>query len=58
MLTSHSTIRDLLGWPKSPFSFFCKIKDTFFIFTNNYIDLGILSTSAIFRVVWYNVECS
>ena len=28
----------ILGWPKSPFSFFSKIKDTFFIFTNNFID--------------------
>ena len=36
----------MLVWPKSPFSFFCKIKDTFFIFTNNSIDLGILSMSA------------
>ena len=32
---------DILGWPKSPFSFFCKIKDTFFIFTNNFIDVDI-----------------
>ena len=31
----------LLGWPKSQFSFFRKIKDTFFIFTNNLIDLDI-----------------
>ena len=37
----------LLGWPKSLFSFFCKIKDTFFIFTNNFVDLDILSKSAI-----------
>ena len=27
--------------------FFCKIKDIFFIFTNNFIDLDILSMSAI-----------
>ena len=37
----------LLGWPKSPFSFFSKIKETFFIFTNNFVDLDILSMSAI-----------
>ena len=37
----------LLGWPKSLFSFFHKIKDKFFIFTNNFIDLDILSMSAI-----------
>ena len=30
---------------------FRKIKDTFFIFTNNFIDLGILSMSAISCVV-------
>ena len=27
--------------------FFCKIKDTFFIFTSNFIDLDILSMSAV-----------
>ena len=32
---------------KSLFSFSHKIKDTFFIFTNNFIDLDILSMSAI-----------
>ena len=37
----------ILGWPKSPFSFFHKIKDTYFIFTNNFIHLGILSMSAL-----------
>ena len=37
----------VLGWPKSPFSFFCKVKDTFFIVTNNFIDLDILSMLAI-----------
>ena len=37
----------LLGWPKSQFSFFRKIKDTFFIFTNNLIDLDILRMSAV-----------
>ena len=35
--------RWVLGWPKIPFSFFCKIKDTFFIFTKNFTDLDILS---------------
>ena len=34
---------------KSPFSFFHKIKYTFFIFTKNFIDLDILSVSAISR---------
>ena len=38
--------RYILGWPKSPLSFFHKVKDTFFIFTNNVIDLGIVSMSA------------
>ena len=37
----------VLGWPKPPFSFFHKIKDTSFIFTSNFIDLDILSMSAI-----------
>ena len=37
----------VLGWPKSPLCFFHKIKDTFFIFSNNFIDLDILSMSAI-----------
>ena len=37
----------LLGWLKCPFRFFYKIKDTFFIFINNFIDLDILSMSAI-----------
>ena len=36
-----------LAWPKSPLIFFCKIKDTFFIFTNNFIYLDVLSMSAI-----------
>ena len=39
----------VLGWPKSPFSFFHKMKDTFFIFTNNCIDLDILNISALSR---------
>ena len=36
-----------LGWPKSPYGFSQKIKDTFFIFMNNSIDLDILSMLAI-----------
>ena len=35
------------GWPKSLFSLFCKIKDTFSTFINNFIDLDILSMLAI-----------
>ena len=35
----------VLGWPKSLFGFSRKIKDTFFIFTNDFIDLVILSMS-------------
>ena len=46
---------NVLGWPKSPSSFFRKIKGTFFMFTNNFIDLGILSMSAISYVV-YNID--
>ena len=38
----------MLGWPKSPFRFFFhKIKNTFFIFANKFIDLDILGMSAI-----------
>ena len=37
----------ILGRPKSLFRFFHKIKDTFFIFTNNFIDLDILSMSTV-----------
>ena len=37
----------LLGWAKSLYDFFHKIKDTFFIFTNNVIDLDLLSMLAI-----------
>ena len=36
-----------LGWPKSPFSFLHKIKDTVFVFTNNFTDLDILRMSAL-----------
>ena len=35
----------ILSWPKSSFSFFHKTKDTFFIFTNNFIRLDILSSA-------------
>ena len=42
-------INVLLGWPKSPFSFFHKVEDTWFIFTNSFIDLDILSTLAVER---------
>ena len=31
--------------------FFCKIKDAYFIFTNNFTDLDILSMSALSCVV-------
>ena len=41
----------LLGWPKSSLSVFHKIKYTFFIFTNNFIDLAILSMLAISHMV-------
>ena len=44
---SNIRFQFLLSWPKSPFSFFHKIKDTFFIFTNKFIDLGTLIMSAI-----------
>ena len=33
----------LLDWPKNPLCFLHKIRYTFFIFTNNFIDLDILS---------------
>ena len=44
-------IRPTLGWPKSLYVFFCKIKGTLFIFTNNFIDVDILSMLAISRVL-------
>ena len=52
-----------LGWPKSLFSFFHNVKDTFFIFTNNFIDLDIRSMLAISRITfigikWYNIYFS
>ena len=41
----------VLHWPKSPFSFSHKIKNMFFIFTNKFIDLDILSMSATTHMV-------
>ena len=35
----------VLGWPESAFSFFHKIKNTVFMFANNFIDLDILNMS-------------
>ena len=46
----------LMGWPKSPFVFSCKIKDTFFIFTNNFIGSDILSMWL--SSAWCNIDCS
>ena len=40
-------VHKLLGWLKSLLLFFYKIKDIFFIFINNFIDLDILSMLAI-----------
>ena len=42
----------LLCWvgKKVHLVFFHKMKDTFFIFTDDYIDLGILSMSAVSQV--------
>ena len=36
----------ILGCTKRLFSFFCKIKDSFFIFTNSFIELDILNMPA------------
>ena len=47
---ASDVLREALGWPKSPFNLFCKI-DTFFIFTNSFIGLDILSMLAICCVV-------
>ena len=48
ILFFHSFIPQMLGWPKSLLHFSCKIKEIFFfIFTNNFIDLDILSMLAI-----------
>ena len=46
----------VLDWLKSLFSFSCKIRDAFFTFSNNFIDLDILSMSVIVHVE--NVDCS
>ena len=43
------------GWPKSPFSFFHKIQGTFFIFTNNFIDLDILKMVRILRGIMLTI---
>ena len=57
MLSSGPKKRRLKGvltfWvgQNSAFSFFHKVKDTFLIFTNNFIDLDILSMSAVSCVV-------
>ena len=45
--TFYTMMMGLLGWPKTLPSFFCKIKGTFFIFTNNFIDWDILSMLAL-----------
>ena len=37
--TEHTGKDKVLGWPNSSFSFLRNIKDTFFIFTNNFTDL-------------------
>ena len=44
----NGQILNLLGWPKGPFIFFHKIKDTF-SFSPITIDLDILSMLAIFH---------
>lgn len=46
-----SSTDNVLGGPESPFGFFSKIKDTFFIFINNLIDLDIRSMLTILCVV-------
>ena len=38
----HTVNNYLVAWPKNPLSISWKIKDIFFIFTNNFIDLDIL----------------
>ena len=47
LLSSIDMGDGVLGWPKCPFSFFHKIKDTFVIFTHNFIDLDIFSVPTI-----------
>ena len=36
-----------IGLSKNPYGLFCKMKGTFFIFTNDFIDLDILNMLAI-----------
>ena len=38
MNTDAKVLNKILGWPKSSFSFQEKIKDTFFIFTKNFLE--------------------
>ena len=45
----HNNI--LLGCPKILYGFLSKIKGIFFTFTNNFLDLDILSMSAVSHVV-------
>ena len=47
----HYLPGDSIGLAQSPFSIFLKIKDAFFVFTNNFIVLNILRMSTIFLVV-------
>ena len=42
-----------MDWPKSPCVFFRKVEDTFFIFTNKFIDLDILTMSSISCEVYH-----
>ena len=46
-----------MGWPKSRFNILHNIKDTFFIFSNTSIDLGIFNMWAI-SPTWYDIDCS
>ena len=46
---------EVLGWPKNWCVFFCKIKDTFFIFTNNFIWIFWVCQLS---PAWYNIDCS
>ena len=51
LVSVTSSLHERFTWPKSLYGFFHKIKDTFSIFTSNFIDLDILSISALSRVV-------
>ena len=42
-----SVLGKMLGWPKSSSCVSLKIKETFFMFTNNFIDLDMLSMLAL-----------